>query len=514
MGSVVRALSALAVIFGAALSALWAWTIGTFAPLAAVTALMMGGTGHPLLHPDTDEFVTEYLGAMGDNYVGPAVTRWSTPEDPHTLTGRVAVYSPEHFWPANGNQTFDDSVADGLTNLNSCIARTRCVHNSAVGDAPPADGMFVVFGYSQSARIATLAKRDLIAHYQPLDWAGAPQVAFVLIGNPGRPNGGVLQRFRGLYIPILGVTFDGATPTDSTNSAGEQQLLTIDIAKQYDPAADFPLYPLNLLATANALAGFFTEHDSYLESLDDPSVIDQGIHGDTHYYLIPTERLPILKLFNGIVPSPILTALDAPLRAIVELGYDRTLSPGTPARARLLRIPSVKDAVTVATAVPTGLDDGLAEAADDPMFRPLRTTPADGPFGVQRQAQSAREDADVAAEPQVVAEPEPPSEEPVSEKPQRRKLEKLEPRRLGKILRGELKAAKEEAAKEGTAAKEEAAAGKAAKEAPKEDASATETAATEPEAKDFGARSRGNRNWAHRNRGDDQPRRAERSLAS
>jgi hypothetical protein len=36
-----------------------------------------------------------------------------------------------------------------------------------------------------------------------------------MIGNPNRPNGGILQRFTGLYVPILDVSFDGATRTDS-----------------------------------------------------------------------------------------------------------------------------------------------------------------------------------------------------------------------------------------------------------------------------------------------------------
>lgn len=85
----------------------------------------------------------------------------------------------------------------------------------------PAGEPIVIYGYSQSARIATIEKRHLAAENPDLP------VSFVLIANPNRPNGGILQRFEGAYIPILGVTFDGATPT-ATN------VETVDVTRQYD----------------------------------------------------------------------------------------------------------------------------------------------------------------------------------------------------------------------------------------------------------------------------------------
>ena len=54
-------------------------------------------------------------------------------------------------------------------------------------------------------------------------------VSFVLIGNPNRPNGGILQRFEGLTVPFAGITFDGATPTNT-------DFKTVDITRQYDGA--------------------------------------------------------------------------------------------------------------------------------------------------------------------------------------------------------------------------------------------------------------------------------------
>ena len=54
--------------------------------------------------------------------------------------------------------------------------------------------------------------------------------------NPNRPSGGVLGAIRGVYIPILDVTFNGATVT---NSPQPTPLTTVDVVHQYDPVGDF-----------------------------------------------------------------------------------------------------------------------------------------------------------------------------------------------------------------------------------------------------------------------------------
>jgi len=62
------------------------------------------------------------------------------------------------------------------------------------------------------------------------------------------------------------------------------------------------------------------------------------------------------------VPDPILAALDAPLRVLVEAGYNRTVSPGLPTTAKLL---PETNPVTLSrnflAAIPTGIDDALQE---------------------------------------------------------------------------------------------------------------------------------------------------------
>ena len=259
--------------------------------------------------------------------------------------------------PVSGTMPFDQSVGQGVSNLGQAI------------NAQPAGESIVVFGYSQSARIASIEKGNLAAAGSTLP------ISFVLIGNPNRPNGGVLQRFEGLEIPILGVTFDGATPTNT-------DFKTVDITRQYDGWSDFPTNPLNPFATANAVAGIHYLHSDY-QSVGLGDALYQGSYGDTDYYMIPSQRLPLLiPLEQAGVPSPVVTIIDAPARVLVEAGYNRTISPGEPTKASIMYFPNpAKTGVNFIVAIPTGLDDGAQEVAN---IRPFGTPPIDqrSPYGV------------------------------------------------------------------------------------------------------------------------------------
>ncbi len=306
---------------------------------------------HPLGPSDSPDFVNGYVQDANNNYVTPTGYCGSTACTP------VAVVTPEEFWPQFGTYTFDQSVAHGVTNLDQAI-RT----------APPGSPI-VVYGYSQSARIASIEKGILAAENSTLP------VSFLLIANPNRPNGGILQRFQGTNIPILGVTFDGTTPTHTGFE-------TVDITRQYDGWSDFPLNPLNPLATANAGFGIYYLHGDYASvGLDD--ALYQGRYGDTDYYLIPADRLPLLMpLAQAGVPDPVLAVADAPLRVLVEAGYDRTISPGEPTKATLLYFPNpFQTGVDFIVAIPTGLDDGAQQVVS---IRPFGTPAPDvrGPYGV------------------------------------------------------------------------------------------------------------------------------------
>ncbi len=326
-------------------------TMTAFVALTA-TALIMGGTGHPLSTPqDSPEFINSYTTDANNDYI---VLTGFCGADACTPT---AVSTPEQFMPVSGTMPFDQSVGAGVNNLDQAI------------NAQPVGESMVIFGYSQSARIASIEKGNLAA-------AGSTMpLSFVLIGNPNRPNGGILQRFEGVEIPILGVTFDGATPTDTDFD-------TVDITRQYDGWSDFPNNPLNPFATANAVAGIHYLHGDY-QSVGLGNALYQGSYGDTDYYMVPSQRLPLLMpLAEAGVPSPVVTILDAPARVLVESGYDRTISPGQPTTASIMYFPNpVTTGVNFIIAIPTGLDDGAQEAAN---IRPFGTPPIDqrSPYGV------------------------------------------------------------------------------------------------------------------------------------
>ena len=143
---------------------------------------------------------------------------------------------------------FDASVAIGLANLNDCLRGSACTVTdppyTTSGSRVVSDSSYTVFSYSQSGAVATIQKSTLIAH------PPSGTVDFVFVSNPNRPNGGILERFVGVHIPILDVTFNGATVT---NSPQPTPLTTVDAVHQYDPVADFPLNPLNALAVVNSL---------------------------------------------------------------------------------------------------------------------------------------------------------------------------------------------------------------------------------------------------------------------
>ncbi|KUI24401.1 hypothetical protein AU194_27460 [Mycobacterium sp. GA-2829] len=364
----------------------WSVTLSSAVSLLAATVLVMGGTQHPLVSAqggwaDPYPFVADYADDAVRIYVVPSAAVRGDATEPDDYQA-VAVHTPEEFSPVFGTTTFGDSVDAGLANLGDCVSRkASCVSRPVQADPdaqlPPAEfeSPFVIYGYSQSAIIATLLKRQLIEQYG--DSEDLPDIDFVLLANPNRPNGGIMQRFEGLSIPLLNVTFNGSTPTNGGFD-------TVDVARQYDGWADFPVYPMNMLATMNALMGIYYLHGDYW-STGVAAPLEQAEVGDTTYYMIPTDRLPLLTPLAQLgVPSPLLTALDAPLRVIVEWGYDRDADHvGTPTRAGLFPVANPITGLTnLVIAIPTGLDDAAAESAGDPTYRPLGTKPVESPYGV------------------------------------------------------------------------------------------------------------------------------------
>ena len=299
----------------------------------------------------------------------------TTPEEGWPLTGLIrlaalAVGPPsicgpggpawpdEPWWKLSGlfDLTFDQSVQAGVADLETAMA----AHGN--------DDL-VIYGYSQGATIANLEKQRLAEQYP----AGttAPDIDFVLGGDPNLPNGGLLARFPGLYIPILDLSFNGPEPTDT-------QFDTVVITRQYDGVADFPLYPLNVIADLNAVLGFFYVH---LYAFDvslapDPSTSPpiKTQYGDTTYYFFETQDLPLFGPLRTLgVPEPVIDVVEPFFQVIVELGYDRSIPPWEPTPARL--IPTL-DPATVTADLVNAIGEGINNAAALIGLRPLPRIPA------------------------------------------------------------------------------------------------------------------------------------------
>lgn len=317
------------------------------------TALVLGGT----TIPTPDQF---YLDAVRDNFVGPlnpgdtiTYVPVTTPMElwPFTGAGRVVWFflgPPEIFgpggsaWPDESvlklsglfDLTFDQSVAQGVTNLDQEISDRPGEH-------------LVVFGYSQGAIVANLEKQALQDQYPNGD---GPDIEFMLIGDPNVPNGGLAARFPGLYLPILDFTFNGPAPTDT-------QFHTTDVIQQYDGVSDFPLYPINLASTGNALLGAVFIHPRDLEV--NPEGVIHTVTGDTDYYFLPTENLPLFEPLRLVgVPEPVIDVVEPVVKEVVEMGYDRTIPPGTPTPARLIPpLPTAQNVHDVVNALDEGVDN-------------------------------------------------------------------------------------------------------------------------------------------------------------
>jgi hypothetical protein len=251
----------------------------------------------------------------------------------------------EPLWKLSGlfSRTFDQSVQDGVADLEAAMAEHGNDH-------------LVIYGYSQGAVVANVEKRKLAQQYP--DGTEAPDIDFVLSLDPNLPNGGLFARFPGHYIPILNFSFNGPEPTDT-------QFDTVEITRQYDFFADFPLYPLNFIADANALLGFIYVHTYPFDvSLAPDPTTPPPIHsktGDTTYYFFENPDLPLFGPLRTLgVPESLIDVVEPFFRVLVELGYDRTIPPWEPTPARL--IPTI-DPVTLVADLADAIGEGINNAA-------------------------------------------------------------------------------------------------------------------------------------------------------
>jgi hypothetical protein len=231
-----------------------------------------------------------------------------TPQALATPEGNSPLYTPVQ------SLTLDESEAQGVKILNSAILSQTENGNNVV-----------VYGDSQSSTISSMEMANLLTlpeSQQP----GLDQLAFVLTGDPNNPAGGLFERFDGLTIPSIGITFNGATP----------DVYPTDIfTQEYDGFADFPQYPIDPFSDINALLGVYFVHGTYenltLQQVTPvadggdaiPLPTDPAFGTETNYYLIPTADLPLLDPVRDIpiVGNPLADLLQPDLTVLVNIGY-------------------------------------------------------------------------------------------------------------------------------------------------------------------------------------------------
>lgn len=352
---------------------------------ADTTALIMCGTTCPTPDDTVIDIVrSQYIAPLrpGDIDYVPV----TTPQEFWPITGLfrligLALGDPRLFatggpawpdapwWKLSGlfDRTPSQSLKIGADQLEAAIAANVNLHR-------------LIYGLSQGAGVANVVKRRLAAQY---DWAAAvPDIDFVLAADPNLPNGGLMSRFPGFYIPILDLLFNGPAATDTPFD-------TVVITKQYDGFTDFPLYPLNFLADLNAILGIVYVHLHFLDvslPATDPteSPAYQGTYGDSSYYLFENPDLPLFGPLRTVgVPEPVIDVVEPFFRVLVELGYDRSIPPWEPTPARLIpRIDPVKLVVDLVNAVGQGINNALALVGlppllqiPDPVASPARQEP-------------------------------------------------------------------------------------------------------------------------------------------
>jgi hypothetical protein len=290
-------------LVASAAAGLLAMTSTMHAPYAHAddTAYVIGGSGTPI--PDQSFVdIVEQLFLAPNGYAGYTPQALATPE------GNSPLYTPVQ------SLTLDESEAQGVKILNSAILSQTEYGNNVV-----------VYGDSQSSTISSMEMANLV-NLPESEQPGLDQLAFVLTGDPNNPAGGLFERFDGLTIPSVGITFNGATP----------DVYPTDIfTQEYDGFADFPQYPIDPLSDINALLGVYFVHGTYenltLQQVTPvadggdaiPLPTDPAFGTETSYYLIPTADLPLLDPVRDIpiVGNPLADLLQPDLTVLVNIGY-------------------------------------------------------------------------------------------------------------------------------------------------------------------------------------------------
>jgi PE-PPE domain len=343
-------------------------TVSPAAKLSAdSTALLVCGFTCPTWHePDVEIIMNQYVTPThppqpGDTITPVAVT---TPSEVWPVTGLVRLlglaFGPSELFGPGGAAWPDEPwwKLSGLFDLTSEQSQQAGVADLEAAMAKYGNDHLVIYGESAGENLVNREKRKLAEQYAGTPAPDIPDISFVLQGDANVPNGGLLARFPGLYIPILDFSFDGPEPTDTP-------FHTDVIIRQYDGASDFPLYPINVIADLNAVLGVLYVHfyPFDVSLAPDPSTSPpiQSQYGDTTYHFFKTQDLPLFAPLRTLgVPEPVIDVVEPVARWAVELGYDRSIPLGEPTPARL--IPR-HDPATVVGDLLDAIGEGLNNAA-------------------------------------------------------------------------------------------------------------------------------------------------------
>ncbi|MEZ0340262.1 alpha/beta fold hydrolase [Mycobacterium sp. pV006] len=211
--------------------------------------------------------------------------------DEHPL---VVDYSQDPF-------TFDRSLRDG-------VERAREMVRDLEGDV-------VIVGESMGSMVATRLAEEFAA-----DAPTSRNLRLVLIAPP---EPGAARLFKeGAFVPLLNYR---------VRRMPELPYPTTVVVGEYDPWADPPDRPWNLVAMANAVLGFFYVHGPPSWQIDPADIPPENVtvSGNVTRYFVPTPQLPLTRPLRDLgVPDGVVDVADSILRPVIDAGYRRHDEPG------------------------------------------------------------------------------------------------------------------------------------------------------------------------------------------
>ncbi|MFB1296467.1 PE-PPE domain-containing protein [Mycobacterium sp. pW049] len=268
---------------------------------------------------------------------------------------RVSVNWPAQAGPMTGKNhlTLGQSITAGKTNLTSQI-------NSALGQLGAGEKVTVV-GLSAGSLVVNEVLRDLAANANA---PGKDKITFVVVADSSRQN---IIDDNAKYNKKFDYTY---------RPAPETKYDVVVITGEYDGMADFPDRWWNTLAITNAIAGALYQHVPvmYADLSKVPAKnIDVDVNslgGKTTHYLVPAEKLPLVRMFPSLAPR------EAELKAKIDAAYFRNDVVAVKAAPKSL-VSAVPVALAAPAAAPVSATARVAAAAPLVEAAPVAVAVAD-----------------------------------------------------------------------------------------------------------------------------------------